>query len=117
MTTRVKCSFEGTQKLKQDGLCRAGAHQTDAPDASGERAEPGADLDAVALEQMPANGCLGAGVHRGGHLDRIQRPQALARGRKKIEVHRGERGGERLVCRLVPGPSRREPFFLDDLFG
>src|SRR5262249_43935125 len=80
-------AFQRAAQQHDEARLGTRAHQADAPDLAGERAEAGADLDVVLVEQMLA--------HRGfvdavGHAHRVQRPQALAFARQQAKPERLE---------------------------
>src|SRR5262245_17529504 len=68
-------AFERAAQQHDEARLGARAHQADAPDLAGERAEAGADLDVVLVEQVRAHCRL---VDAVGHAHRVQRPEALA---------------------------------------
>ena len=67
--------FERAEQQHDQPRRRACSHQPDAPDLAGQRTEPGADLDAVLLEQLLAHRRL---VHAVRDAHGVQRPQPLA---------------------------------------
>src|SRR4029453_13214584 len=72
------------------GKARVLAHQSDAPDAAGERAETAADLDAVLLEQLPAQPRPARGRDALGETQRREHRKPVRLVDERLEAEGGE---------------------------
>jgi hypothetical protein len=98
-----------TEEQQQQRRRGTGAHQADAPDLTGERAEAGADLHVELAQQPLPDFRL---VDAGGDAHRVERPEPLARRRQQVEADRRQAARQRLVMAFVPRPPRLEPFLV-----
>ena len=90
---------------------RACAHQADPPDAAGQRTEPGADFDAVVVEQTPADAA--SSTPSGTRTAFSVQSRSPGR-RQQRETQRVETRHQGKMVALVALPTCVEPFFVDD---
>ena len=106
--------FEGVQDEFDVGLRAGLAHQSDPPHVAGERAQAGADLDAVRFQELPPHTAV---VHAVRDGDAVQHPQPMPVLRGEPHAQRGESRGQRAMVPFVPSVSRLQPFFADQTQG
>src|SRR6188768_1194932 len=80
--------LQGAGQARDVAGGRSRSHQPHAPDLPGEGPEPGADLDAVLLEEALADAGF---VDSGRDRDRVERPETLRRRRQQLQPQAAER--------------------------